>query len=231
MNYAKNYERCCHEPTSILQRWFIGILARRAREIGQSGHKIWSLKWVLDNYFAGRSALTVLDCGAWNGWFLSYETPAIRTKIAMDFDSHFAADLAGCGIRFVLADMEKGHFPLAEASVDLLAMTSTLEHLSPPEHIAKEIRRVLKPGGVTFITVPDIRIYKFNFWNDITHKRPYTNISLRFLFETHGLGTLELSPYNHNLFIAGNLFGPRMQRWLMRRRADALLYVGRKPGP
>lgn len=229
MNYAKNYEHCCHEPISAFQRWFIRILARRAREIGQSDHKIWSLKWVLDNYFQGCSALTVLDCGAWNGWFLSYNTPVIRTKIAMDFDSHFAAKLAGRGIWFVLADMEKGHFPLANASVNLLAMTSTLEHLSPPEHIAKEIRRVLKPGGVTFITVPDIQKYKFNFWNDITHKRPYTAISLRFLFETHGLETLELSPYNHNLFIAGNLFGPRIHRWLMRRRANALLYVGRKP--
>jgi len=228
MSYAKNYERCCLESTNAFQRAFIGLMTRKAAELGQSSHKIWSLKWLLDTYFEGRSGLRVLDCGAWNGWFLSYDVPAIAQRVALDFDAYYAEDLNRSGIDFVLADMEKGALPLAGDSIDLLAMTSTLEHLSCPEHVAREIRRMLKPGGIAFITVPNILKYGFHFWDDVTHKRPFNETSLRFLFETHGLETLELCPYNHNLFIAGNLFPRRVHRFMMKFRGKALMYVGRK---
>jgi SAM-dependent methyltransferase len=216
------------EQSTPFQRFFIRVMTHQAEKVGQKDHKIWSLKYVLDRYFAGRENLCILDCGAWNGWFLSYDVPAIAQRIALDFDAHFAPQLRREGIEFVLADMEKGRFPFKDKSIDLLAMTSTLEHLDCPQHVATEIHRVLKPAGVVFITVPDIRKYKFEFWNDITHKRPFTDKSLRFLFETHGLQTLELSPYNHNLFIAGNLFPEGIHRRLMQFRANALLYIGRK---
>jgi len=231
VDYAENYERCCLEKQTAFQRLFIGVMTRKAQSLGFNDHKIFSLKYVLDHYLTGKEGLRVLDCGAWNGWFLSYDVPQIAQRIALDFDSHYAADLKRQGIDFALANMEKGHFPFADASMDLVAMTSTLEHLSCPEEIATEIRRVLKPGGIVFITVPDIRKYKFNFWNDITHKRPFTDKSLRFLFETHGMETLELCSYNHNLFIAGNLFPPAIHRFLTRFRGNALMYVGRKPAP
>ena len=229
MRYAQNYERCCLESTNALERWFIRLMTRKAQDIGQKSHKIWSLKYVIDHYLADRTDLRVLDCGAWNGWFLSYDTPAIAQRIALDFDGSYAKELLESGIDFVLADMEKGCFPLAESSVDLVAMTSTLEHLSCPEHIATEIGRVLKPGGIVFVTVPDILKYKFHFWDDVTHKRPFNASSLRFLFETHGLETVELCPYNHNLFIAGNLFPAPIHEFLKRFRGNAVMYVGRKP--
>lgn len=229
MDYAKNYERCCLEKTNAIQRLFVGVLERKARRLGQQGHKIWSLKWVLDEFFAGKSGLRVLDCGAWNGWLLSYDVSEVRQRIALDFDSHFASALQKRGIGFILANMERGCIPVAAGTIDLLAMTSTLEHLDCPEKIAAEIRRVLIPGGIAFITVPDILKYKFRFWNDVTHKRPFTQEAMRFLFETHGMTTLELCAYNHNLFIAGNLFPRAVHRFLMRFRGDAILYVGRRP--
>lgn len=228
VDYAKNYGRCCIPRASFLEHRFINLLARRAQAEGHQGHKIWSLKYCIDNYLADKSGLRILDCGAWNGWFLSYKCPAISQRVALDFDPYFAKDLRRDGIDFVLSDLERGNFPLGSHSFDLVAMTSTLEHLSRPETMASEIHRVLAPGGIVFITVPDIMKYKFRFWDDVTHKRPFNRTSLRFLFETHGFETEELCAYNHNLFIAGNLFPKRVQRRLMRLRGDALLYVGRK---
>ena len=230
MSYAENYERCCLESAGAIERAFMRLMTRQAEKIGQASHKIWSLKYLIDTYFAGRSGLRVLDCGAWNGWFLSYDVPEIAHRIALDFDPYYANDLRRSGIRFILADMEKGALPLAGNSIDLLAMTSTLEHLCCPEHIAREIRRVLRPGGIVFITVPNILKYGFRFWDDVTHKRPFNDRSLRFLFETHGLETVQLCPYNHNLFIAGNLFPTPVHRFLMKFRGRALMYIGRKPG-
>jgi SAM-dependent methyltransferase len=229
VDYAENYERCMKESTTPFQRIMMDKLSKKAATFGQKSHKMWSLKYIMDTYFQGKSGLKIMDCGAWDGWFLSYESEAIAQKIALDFDPHFGNQLQSNGIDFALADMEKGCFPLASNSLDLVAMTSTLEHLSCPEHIATEIRRILKPGGIVFITVPDIKKYKFDFWNDITHKRPFTIKSLGFLFETHKMETLELSPYNHNFFIAGNLFPKPIHKFLTTFRANSLLYVGRKP--
>ncbi len=229
MDYAENYERCCKERVTFVQCRFKEVLSRKARALGQKNHEIWSLKYVIDTYFPQASSLRIMDCGAWNGWFLSYDTPVIRQRIALDFDSTFAPQLRDNGMDFILADMEKGAFPVASNSLDLVAMTSTLEHLSCPEKIATEIRRVLRPGGIAFITVPDIMKYKFHFWDDVTHKRPFNKSSLRFLFESHRMETLELCPYNHNLFIAGNLFPRQLHRFMMKFRGNALLYVGRKP--
>ena len=228
MEYAQNYERCCLESTNALQRWFMTLLTKEAHKIGQTSHKIWSLKYLIDHYFQGKSGLCVLDCGAWNGWFLSYNIPAIAQRIALDFDAYYAGGMRKDGIDFLLTDMEKGAIPLGNDRIDLVSMTSTLEHLSCPEHIARELRRILKPDGIVFITVPDVSKYKFHFWDDITHKRPFTQRALQFLFETHGFETLELCPYNHNLFIAGNLFPESIHRFMMRFRGNALMYIGRK---
>lgn len=231
MDYAENYERCCLESTNFLHRTFIGLLSRKAQAIGQADHKIWSLKFVLDRYLADGKNLKILDCGAWNGWFLSYNAPNIAQRIALDFDSYYAGPLRASGIDFILSDLEKGRIPVAPDTLDLVAMTSTLEHLWNVDGVATEIERILKPGGVVFVTVPNIMKYKFHFWDDVTHKRPFNASSLRHLFETHGLETVELCPYNHNLFIAANLFPAALHMALTKFRGKALMYVGRKPAP
>lgn len=46
--------------------------------------------------------------------------------------------------------------PLADASVDSAMLTEVLEHCPEPWVVLKEARRVLKPGGLLFFTVPYI---------------------------------------------------------------------------
>ncbi len=86
MRYAENYERVSIGEPNVLQRWFIRLLTRKAAALGQKSHKMWTLKYLLDTYLAGRTGLRVLDCGTWNGWFLSYDTPAIAHKVGLVMD-------------------------------------------------------------------------------------------------------------------------------------------------
>lgn len=44
--------------------------------------------------------------------------------------------------------------PLADNSVDCAIATEVLEHCPEPEHMLKEIYRVIKPDGILFFTVP-----------------------------------------------------------------------------
>jgi SAM-dependent methyltransferase len=80
--------------------------------------------------------------------------------------------------------------PLADASVDCAMATEFLEHYAEPEKILNEIRRVLKPNGKLYATVPFI-------WN--LHEIPYdeyryTPYSLERHFANAGYKNIEIKP-------------------------------------
>jgi SAM-dependent methyltransferase len=65
---------------------------------------------------------------------------------------------------FASSDYHQGHeldltwdgktIPLNAASIDTVFMTEVLEHAHKPVELLREVRRVLKPGGILFMTVP-----------------------------------------------------------------------------
>lgn len=71
----------------------MGILSGKARSLGRKNHRMRSLNYVVDTYFDQANSLRVMDCGPWDGWFFSYDTPVIRQRIALDFDPAFAPQL------------------------------------------------------------------------------------------------------------------------------------------
>ena len=62
-----------------------------------------------------------------------------------------AADLLDHGQEYVcdLADI-----PVPDGSFDLVFCSQTLEHVTDPVRVLKELRRVLKPGGEAWMTAP-----------------------------------------------------------------------------
>ncbi len=90
---------------------------------------------------------------------------------------------------FAKSDYHKGHdldltwdgktIPLEPRCMDTVIMTEVLEHVHRPSELLQEVRRILRPGGVLFVTVPFI-------WP--MHELPYdyhrfTPISLRAYLE------------------------------------------------
>jgi SAM-dependent methyltransferase len=65
---------------------------------------------------------------------------------------------------FASSDYHQGHkldltwdgkaIPLDAGSIDTVFMTEVLEHVHKPGELLREVRRVLKPGGIVFLTVP-----------------------------------------------------------------------------
>lgn len=60
------------------------------------------------------------------------------------------------GIECVSANLKRHRFPYPDAHFDLVIMCETLEHLNfNPLPVIKEINRVMKPGALLYLTVPN----------------------------------------------------------------------------
>ncbi len=80
----------------------------------------------------------VLDVGS--GWRVHYEN-AVRLDINPDYNPD------------VVADIQRGtDFP--DSHFDTVLMFDVLEHLEYPHRAVEEVKRMLKPGGTIYITVP-----------------------------------------------------------------------------
>jgi SAM-dependent methyltransferase len=76
--------------------------------------------------------------------------------------------------------------PLSSESMDSVICTQVFEHLSNPVKAAQEIYRVLAPGGVAIVTVPQT--------NEL-HEEPfdyfrYTRYGIKHIFESAGFETI-----------------------------------------
>lgn len=67
----------------------------------------------------------------------------------------------------IVADAE--HLPFKDGTVGALVSESMLEHVPHPTYVTREIMRVLKPGGIVYVSAPFIHPYHaspddFNRW-------------------------------------------------------------------
>lgn len=135
-----------------------------------------------------------------------YDWDALSEKIGQKSD-----DLH---IRVFIQDLEKQRLPFDDQSVDAVLLLEVLEHFSfDPFFVMSEINRVLKPGGVLVLSVPNILRPHFGFdhflgknpckepyngYDANRHNRLYTPFEIRQLasdagFETAMLTTVQTS--------------------------------------
>lgn len=99
----------------------------------------------------------------------------------------------------VVGEAEKLPFP--DASFDVVAALDVLEHLDDDIAGAREVVRVLKPGGTAVVFVPALSI----LWgqNDVNshHKRRYTRRTLRKTLVAAGLEPGPVGYFNLVLFL------------------------------
>jgi SAM-dependent methyltransferase len=80
--------------------------------------------------------------------------------------------------------------PLPDETLDAVVCTQVLEHVPAPAAVLTEFRRMLRPGGRLYLTVPllwEVHEAPYDFWR-------YTPYSLRMLCEGAGLRVEGLAP-------------------------------------
>ena len=98
--------------------------------------------------------------------------------------------------------------PFADASFDTLILSDVLEHVAEPEHLWREMARLLAPGGHAFVNVP--------FLYGI-HEAPhdyyrYTEFALRRFAERAGLATRVLVAIGGSLHVFADLLAKHFAR-------------------
>ncbi|MBI5774664.1 MAG: class I SAM-dependent methyltransferase [Verrucomicrobia bacterium] len=119
-----------------------------------------------------------------------------RGELIAKFKERFQTEAAACdytdelmklpGQRVDIADLNTQPLPYPDASFDLVTATEVIEHLEDFRRVVREVRRVLKPGGVCILSTPNIlnlnsrlRFLSFGFWNlfgplPVKHSRLYS---------------------------------------------------------
>lgn len=169
--------------------WFRG---RRSVYFGLLRH------W-LPRYLAGARVERALDLGCGMGGFLAGLAELAEHTYPADISRE---SLAHCRTRgFGRGVVVDGYsLPYADQSFDLVCLFDTVEHVPDDLRAMREVHRVLRPGGVVFLSVPAFPFLYSNNDRIARHERRYTRASMRLLLERAGFAVERNTHSNVLLF-------------------------------
>lgn len=179
---------------------------------------------------------TVLDIGA--GYCDFINNVKAKNKIALDKSVDFK-QFVFSGIRTVQSEVTDMS-AIENNSVDVLSASNLLEHLDDDELLKTigEIRRILKSDGKLILMQPNYRLSYKTYFDDPTHKKIFSDVSLRVFLESHGfeivLSKPRFLPFSMNsrpsvipifsLLIRAYIYSP------LKPFAGQMLFVAKKIG-
>ena len=89
-------------------------------------------------------------------------------------------------IFFSTNNISNEKLPFEDNFFDAIYSKSLIEHISNHEFFFKECRRVLKSKGILITYTPDWETQYLNFYDDITHIKPFTKITLKNCYKMYG---------------------------------------------
>jgi SAM-dependent methyltransferase len=149
-------------------------------------------------FFPHPTIVKALDVGASSGEFMEAAGEVGWKVTGVEPSAEGVSVATAKGLNVVQSPAEK--LPFADQSFDLVHANHVFEHLADPLAAAQEVYRVLKPGGVVFIEVPNqfdnIQFFRYRLIGkvpvrernirSIHHLVFFSRKTLRYLLEVAG---------------------------------------------
>ena len=130
----------------------------------------------LSQIFKIKSGMRLLESGCGRGELLSHFNEMNVEVYGIDVSPE-AKNLSK-ELTITQCNVEKNPLPFEDNFFDVVFSKSFLEHLREPRNFFIETYRILKPGGLLLTLVPDWESQYKTFFDDYTHRTPYTIKSL-----------------------------------------------------
>jgi len=135
-----------------------------------------------------------LDVGCGVGHTLR-RFPSGKFRIGIDY-SQKSINIARNNLKdIVFCRASASDIPLANGSIDFITCFEVLEHLSDDTKAVREIARILRPGGLFFLSIPSTFYFK-EYEYLMGHMRHYTRPQLDKLLNENGFTIIK----NMNMF-------------------------------
>lgn len=177
----------------------------------------------------------LLDVGCWNGDFLSRvrEAGLFAELYGVDLISASVDRAAARGFHAQVTDLNSETLPFHDGHFDAVTMLAVLEHVFDPYAMIGEIHRVLAPGGILAIAVPNVASFS-NRLRIIRGRLPVTSPDPGW----DGGHLHYFTRYDFDRFLAGAGFTilqrktsggrPRLREWWLSLLAGELVYLCRR---
>ena len=180
---------------------------------------------VAESHLTADHGRRLLDIGTGSGLFVRLADEAGWQTTALEFNQESTKKLRHEGFEVIVKPLEMADLPTD--SFDLISLWEVLEHLPEPRLILKEIIRILAPGGVLIILVPNMESMvtrllheKSNTFGGHSHLNHFNLKSLLRLVESVGLEAAEyetiiteLGTINNHLSFNDPYQGDSAQVW------------------
>lgn len=121
----------------------------------------------------------------------------IQNSVGLDFSEDLLRTNLKKNLNLIQADADK--LPFKNNSFDVIVATAVIEHVSNPEKMLSECRRVLKKEGIIIITTPDPFFEniatKIGHLKDYQHQKTFSLNDLKQLVENEGLIVIEAEKF------------------------------------
>jgi 2-polyprenyl-3-methyl-5-hydroxy-6-metoxy-1,4-benzoquinol methylase len=179
------------------QRRYLSEMATSGYEAGSIGpfHR-HMLPWLLARHGVPKDAL-VVDIGAGSGHTtIPLHGAGWRNLTAVDADDfNFGLFARDYGMRTLRCDVARDRIDVADGAAGVVLCFHLIEHIEDPTNLLSEVVRILRPDGRAFIATPDWSKAWRSFFDDPTHRHPYSKVALARLCRMHGLEA-ELHSWN-----------------------------------
>lgn len=146
-------------------------------------------KYLFD-FFKLKQKDKILDVGCGRGEFLNGFMKCGLDPYAVD-----QSDISKINypkINFKHCDLLTEKIPFEDETFDVIFSKSLVEHFYYPEKLFQEMRRILKKNGKIITMTPDWEINYKTFYEDYTHRTPFSEVSLRDIHLINGFKDVKI---------------------------------------